>query len=332
MEQGYRAYRVHHDEQGFRTGIEEIHLADLPEGDVTIRVHYSSVNYKDGLASIADGKIVRSYPITPGIDLAGEVMESRDSRYQPGDLVLCTGYGLGVSQDGGLADVARVPGDWLVRVPQGLSLLETMAIGTAGFTAALSVERLIGNGITPDSGSVLVLGSSGGVGSLAVAILGKLGYHVIAVTGKPQAHDKLRALGAAEVIGRGEAMSGGKGVLAKERWAAVVDPVGGAITAEVLKQVKYGGSVAISGLTGGSKIDTTVFPFILRGVNLLGIDSVFCPMPLRQKLWQQLAGAWKPETALAEGVTELPLERVPEALSTVLAGQAVGRQVIKLIK
>lgn len=332
MEQGYRAYRVHYDEQGFRTGIEEIRLVDLPEGDVTIRVHYSSVNYKDGLASIPDGKIVRSYPITPGIDLAGEVMESKDSRYQPGDLVLCTGYGLGVSQDGGLADVARVSGDWLVRVPQGLSLLETMAIGTAGFTAALSVERLIGNGITPDSGSVLVLGSSGGVGSMAVAILGKLGYHVIAVTGKPQAHDKLRALGAAEVIGREEAMSGGKGVLAKERWAAVVDPVGGTITAEVLKQVKYGGSVAISGLTGGSKIDTTVFPFILRGVNLLGIDSVFCPMSLRQKLWQQLAGAWKPETALAEGVTELPLERVSEALSTVLAGQAVGRQVIKLIK
>lgn len=332
MEQVYRAFRVNQDEQGFRTGIETIQIADLPDGDVTIRVHYSSVNYKDGLASIPDGKIVRSYPITPGIDLAGEVLESNDSRYQPGDLVLCTGYGLGVSQDGGLADIARVPGDWLVKVPEGLTPMETMAIGTAGFTAALSVERLIANGLSPDFGPVVVLGSSGGVGSMAVSILGKLGYRIIAVTGKVQASEKLRALGAAEVISRKEAIAGGKGPLSKEQWAAVVDPVGGAVTGEVLKKIKYGGSVAISGLTGGNKIDTTVFPFILRGVNLLGIDSVLCPMPLRSKLWQQLAGEWKPETALAEGVTELSLERVSEALTTVLAGQAVGRQVINLMK
>jgi len=332
MEQGYRAFRVNQDEQGFRTGIETIQISDLPVGDVTVRVHYSSVNYKDGLASIPDGKIVRSYPITPGIDLAGEVLDSSDSRYQPGDFVLCTGYGLGVSQDGGLADVARVPSDWLVRVPEGLTPLETMAIGTAGFTAALSVDRLIANGLTTDSGPVVVLGASGGVGSMAVSILHKLGYHVIAVTGKVQAHEKLRALGAAEVVGREEAMSGGKGPLSKEQWAAVIDPVGGEVTGEVLKKIKYGGSVAISGLTGGTKIDTSVFPFILRGVNLLGIDSVLCPMPLRSKLWQRLAADWKPVTALAEGISELPLERVSEALATVLAGQAVGRQVINLMR
>ncbi|HEY4390725.1 MAG TPA: acryloyl-CoA reductase [Paenibacillus sp.] len=332
MEQAYRAFRVNQDEQGFRTGIETMQRANLPEGDVTVRVHYSSVNYKDGLASIPDGKIVRSYPITPGIDLAGEVLESSDSRYQLGDLVLCTGYGLGVSHDGGLADVARVPSDWLVRVPEGLTSLETMAIGTAGFTAALSVDRLIVNGLTPDSGPVVVLGASGGVGSMAVSILGKLGYHVVAVTGKMHVNEKLRALGAVEVIDREEAMAGGKGPLSKEQWAAVVDPVGGAVTGEVLKKIRYGGSVAISGLTGGTKIDTTVFPFILRGVNLLGIDSVLCPMPLRSNMWQRLAGDWKPVTALAEGVTEFPLERVSEALSTVLAGQAVGRQVINLMK
>ncbi|MDQ0090505.1 putative YhdH/YhfP family quinone oxidoreductase [Paenibacillus anaericanus] len=316
---------------GFRSGIDQISLTDLPEGEVTVRVHYSSVNYKDGLASTEEGKIVKSFPFIPGIDLAGEVVDSRDDRFQPGDLVICTGYGLGVTHEGGYAEVARVPADWLVSLPEGLTPLEAMAIGTAGFTAALSVERLLANGLTPESGPVLVTGATGGVGSMAVAILGKLGYEVTAATGKSDVKDKLLGLGAQSVISREDISQGSRGVLGKELWAAVIDPVGGATTGELLKSVKYGGSIALSGLTGGGKFDTSVFPFILRGVNLLGIDSVFCPAPLRLKLWQQLAGDWKPVTALEDAVTVYELDGLPVALSTILAGKAVGRQVISLI-
>lgn len=296
-----------------------------------MRVHYSSVNYKDGLASTEEGKIVKSFPFIPGIDLAGEVVDSRDDRFQSGDLVLCTGYGLGVTHEGGYAEVARVPADWLVSLPEGLTPLEAMAIGTAGFTAALSVERLLANGLTPESGPVLVTGATGGVGSMAVAILGKLGYEVTAATGKSDMQDKLLGLGAQNVISREDISQGSRGVLGKELWAAVIDPVGGATTGELLKSVKYGGSIALSGLTGGGKFDTSVFPFILRGVNLLGIDSVFCPAPLRLKLWQQLAGDWKPVTALEDAVTVYELDGLPVALSTILGGKAVGRQVISLI-
>lgn len=327
----FRAFRVHQDDLGFRAGIDQISLADLPEGEVTVRVHYSSVNYKDGLASTEEGKIVKSFPFIPGIDLAGEVIDSRDDRFQPGDLVLCTGYGLGVTHEGGYAEVARVPADWLVSLPEGLTPLEAMAIGTAGFTAALSVERLLANGLTPESGPVLVTGATGGVGSMAVAILSKLGYEVTAATGKSDVKDKLLGLGAQSVISREDISQGSRGVLGKELWAAVIDPVGGATTGELLKSVKYGGSIALSGLTGGGKFDTSVFPFILRGVNLLGIDSVFCPAPLRLKLWQQLAGDWKPVTALEDAVTVYELDGLPVALSTILAGKAVGRQVISLI-
>lgn len=331
MEKQFRAFRVHQDEQGFRGEIETIGTTELPEAEVTISVHYSSVNYKDGLASIPEGKIVKSYPFIPGIDLAGEVLESRDARFQPGDKVLCTGYGLGVTHEGGLAEFARVPADWLVHLPKGLSELEAMAIGTAGFTAALSVQRLLDNGLTPEDGPVLVAGASGGVGSIAVAILGKLGFQVVAMTGKSDIREQLVAFGASEVISREDAVTAFKGVLGKERWAAVVDPVGGPVTAELLKAVKYGGSIALSGLTAGGKVETSVYPFILRGINLLGIDSVFCPMSLRLQLWQQLAGAWKPDGVLSSGVNVYPLEQLPLALSTVLEGKALGRQVISLL-
>ncbi|MBW4840619.1 MAG: acryloyl-CoA reductase [Paenibacillaceae bacterium] len=330
MDQPFRAFRVHQDESGFRSGVEQLDITALPDADVTIKVHYSSVNYKDGLASIPEGKIVKTYPFIPGIDLAGEVTASRDARFQPGDQVLCTGYGLGVTHEGGFAEVARVPGDWLVALPEGLTPREAMAIGTAGFTAALSVRRLLDNGLTPGQGPVLVLGATGGVGSMAVAILSRLGFAVTAVTGKPEAREKLEAFGAAEVLSREEAASGAKGVLGKERWAAIVDPVGGVMTADLLKSVRYGGSVALSGLTGGGGIETSVYPFILRGVNLLGIDSVLCPEPLRHQLWQILSDEWKPEKVLTAGITEYSLEQLPEALNTVLAGKAVGRQVISL--
>lgn len=326
----FRAFRVHKDDEGFRSGIETIRLADLPEGEVTIAVHYSSVNYKDGLASIPEGKIVRKYPFIPGIDLAGVVMESSDPAFKIGDKVLCTGYGLGVSHEGGYSEVARVPAEWLVPLPDGLTLMEAMAIGTAGFTAALSVERLIGLGILPDQGPLLVLGASGGVGSMAVSILSKLGYDVTASTGKAEAADQLLALGAQRVISREEAVTGNKGVLGKELWAAAVDPVGGHFTAEVLKNIRYGGAVALSGLTAGGGVETSVYPFILRGVHLLGIDSVFCPTPLRLKLWQQLAGEWKPETAIAELTRVHDLAQLPQVLEQIISGQALGRNVISL--
>lgn len=326
----FRAFRVHKDESGFRSGIEQIALDDLPAGNVTIEVEFSSVNYKDGLASLPEGKIVRRFPFIPGIDLAGKVIASEDDRFQAGDAVVCTGYELGVNHEGGYAEIARVPGDWLVPLPAGLTTFEAMAIGTAGFTAALSVERLLANGLTPDSGPVLVAGATGGVGSMAVSILAKLGFEVTAVTGKTQLKGKLHALGAKRVLSREEAASGAKGALGKEQWAAVVDPVGGAFTGDLLKSVSYGGSIAVSGMAAGGHFDTTVFPFILRGVNLLGIDSVFCPMPQRLKLWEQLAGDWKPETALKNWTTVYPLDQLPEALSTVIESKAVGRQVISL--
>ncbi|MNW54283.1 putative quinone oxidoreductase YhfP [compost metagenome] len=218
----------------------------------------------------------------------------------------------------------------MVALPDGLSPREAMAIGTAGFTAALSVRRLLDNGLAPGQGPVLVLGATGGVGSMAVAILSRLGFAVTAVTGKPESREKLIAFGAVEVLSREKAASGAKGVLGKERWAAIVDPVGGAMTADLLKSVRYGGSVALSGLTGGGGIETSVYPFILRGINLLGIDSVFCPEPLRHRLWQLLSGEWKPEQVLTGGITEYSLEQLPEALNTVLAGKAIGRQVISL--
>lgn len=329
MEKEYfRAFRVHKDESEFRTGIEQIALSDLPAGEVLIEVHYSSVNYKDGLASLPDGKIVRRYPFIPGIDLAGKVLASDDERYNIGDYVICTGYELGVNHEGGYSEIARVPADWLVPLPPGLTALEAMAIGTAGFTAALSVQRLLANGLTPDSGPVLVAGSTGGVGSMAVSILAKLGFKVTAVTGKPALTDKLLGLGAYQVLSREEAASGAKGALGKEQWAAVVDPVGGAFTGDLLKSVSYGGSIAVSGMAAGGHFDTTVFPFILRGVNLLGIDSVFCPMPQRLALWELLAGEWKPVTALEEWTSVYQLDQLPEALSKVIDSKAVGRQVI----
>lgn len=328
----FRAFRVHKDETGFRSGTELVAIGDLPEGDVSIRVHYSSVNFKDGLASIPDGKIVRRYPFIPGIDLAGEVTESRNERFRTGDLVLCTGYGLGVSHEGGFAELARVPGDWLVPLPAGLTLLEAMGIGTAGFTAALSVERLLANGLTPDGGPVLVAGASGGVGSIAVSILSKLGFEVAAVTGKTGIADKLLALGASRVLNREESASGAKGPLGKEQWAAAIDPVGGAVTGDLLKSIRYGGSIALSGMAAGGNFDTSVYPFILRGVNLLGIDSVYCPMPMRMELWGRLAGAWKPNSALSNWVTVYGLDQLPEALAAVLQAKAVGRQVISLMQ
>ncbi|MFC7679518.1 acryloyl-CoA reductase [Paenibacillus sp. GCM10028914] len=327
----FDAFVVRNDEQGFRSGVESLRMDQLPDGNVTIRVLYSGVNYKDGLASTPKGKIVRRYPFIPGIDLAGTVVESSHPSYKEGDAVLCTGYNLGVSHEGGYSQYARLNGDWLLPLPKGLTLQEAMGIGTAGFTAALSVASLLQNGITPEDGPVLVTGATGGVGSFSVSILSKLGFEVVAATGKASTQGNwLKKIGAHKVITREEAAVETKGVLSTEKWAAVIDPVGGAQLSALLKHVKYNGAIALSGLTGGGGFDATVYPFILRGVKLLGIDSVFCEMKTRKEIWCKLANEWKPDSALESGIHVHTLNELPVILGDILEGKATGRSIISL--
>ncbi|QJD86645.1 oxidoreductase [Cohnella herbarum] len=312
-----------------RIGTRRMTAAQLPEGEVLVRVVYSSVNYKDGLASIPNGNIVKDYPFIPGIDLAGIVVSSEDSRFREGDEILVTGFGLGVNRFGGYSEYAKVPADWVVKLPAGLSLKEAMIFGTAGFTAAMSVQALQAGGVDPKSGPVLVTGATGGVGSVSIAILAKLGYEVVASTGKKEAADELLRLGATRVIGREELFPEKPRPLGRETWAGVVDCVGGKSLASILSNVKYGGTVAASGLTGGSELETTVFPFILRGIRLIGIDSVQASMSARRRVWELLASEYKPE-GLASIASEISLEQIPSALSAILSGQSRGRVVVKL--
>jgi len=315
--------------EGLSSEVGRLRLSDLPEGDVLIRVDYSSLNYKDALACVPNGNIVKAYPFVPGIDLAGTVVSSADERIREGAKVLVTGYGLGVSRYGGFSEYARVPADWAVELPPGWSSKEAMMYGTAGFTAALSVLALRENGVAPGTGPVLVTGATGGVGSVAVAILAKLGYEVVASTGKPEAENDLRTLGARRIVGRGELMPEKPRPLDKMKWAGVVDSVGGNQLAAILASVNYGGTVAASGMTGGTELPATVFPFILRGVRLIGIDSVNAPMETRTRVWRLLAEEFKPE-GLDSFVSEIRLRQVPEALSAMLAGRSRGRVVVKL--
>lgn len=307
----------------------DLALSDLPEGDVLIDVHYSSVNYKDGLAVMPEGKIVSSYPFVPGIDLSGIVIESNHPDLQAGDPVLVTGYGLGVSHFGGYSEAARVPAEWVVPLPDGMTLREAMIYGTAGFTAALALHRLEANGLSPASGPVLVTGASGGVGSLATAILAQAGYAVAAVTGKAEAGDFLRRLGAREILPREALLPEKPRPLAKSRWAGAIDPVGGETLAHVLSELQYGGPAAACGLAGGAQLDTTVYPFILRGAALLGIDSVHCPMALRRQLWQRLAREWKP-SALQQTANEIAPGELADALASILQGRIMGRTIVPL--
>lgn len=332
MDTPFQAFVLREVEGSVQGRTEQWTLDQLPEGDVTVKVAYSGVNYKDGLASIPEGKIVRRYPFIPGIDLAGTVLASAHPHFKAGDPVLCTGYELGVTHEGGYSEYARVRGEWLVPLPQGLTPREAMAIGTAGFTAALSVDGLLRNGLHQEQGSVLVTGATGGVGSFAISILSRLGYDVTASTGKSGMDEWLKSIGANEVISREEAAGSVRGALSDQRWAAVVDPVGGAQLGEILKQVKYGGSVAVSGMTGGRSFESSVYPFILRGVSLLGIDSVYSRVEQRKTIWSRLAGEWRPESVLTHGITEYNLDHLPELLSAILQGKAVGRSVIALEK
>lgn len=328
MEQKFRAFIVEKTDDHFSAKTKTITLNDLPEGNVIIKVQYSSVNYKDGLASIPNGKIVRSYPFVPGIDLAGVVVSSQDSRFHEGDEVIATSYEIGVSHYGGYSEYARIPGDWIVPLPEGLSLKEAMVYGTAGFTAALSVHRLEENGLTPNSGKVLVTGATGGVGSIAVAILAKRGYHVVASTGKESEHAFLKDIGAKEIVTREEIYGEKIKPLDKQLWAGAVDPVGGKTLAAILSKMTYNGSVSVSGLTGGTDVSTTVFPFILRGINLLGIDSVYCSMETRKVIWQRMASDFKPDGLLETIKNEVTLDELPHSLSLILKGEMRGRTIV----
>jgi putative YhdH/YhfP family quinone oxidoreductase len=304
--------------------------SDLPDGEVTVRVRWSSVNYKDALATTAKGQVARISPLVPGIDLAGEVVASDDDAVAVGSEVVVTGYDLGVAHHGGWGQYARVPAAWIVALPAGLSAREAMTLGTAGLTAGLCIHALESNGLTADSGPVLVLGASGGVGSTAVGALANAGYEVVAATGKAGEHDFLRGLGASEVVAREEVTAESERPLDKQRWAATVDPIGGAATAYALRTTNYGGAVAVCGLTAGVALSTTVLPFILRGVSLLGIDSVAASADLRRTVWARLATGLRPRGLDDVLAREVDLDGIEPVLDALLAGAAVGRTVVRL--
>jgi acrylyl-CoA reductase (NADPH) len=329
MAETYRALVVDKAGEDTEVKLVERSAGDLPDGEVTVRVAYSSVNYKDGLATLAKGGVVRSWPRVPGIDLAGTVIESRDARFAEGDEVLVTGYDLGVGHDGGFAELARVPADWVVKRPDGLSLRECMAFGTAGFTAALAVSRLAHHGITPAAGPAIVTGATGGVGSIAVSMLSASGFEVTATTGKAGEHDYLKSLGASRILAR-EEISAETRPLDAATWAAAVDQVGGTTLPWLMARMKYRGAIACTGLTGGPAFKATVLPFLLRAVSILGIDSVFCPMAERLMLWQRMAGELKPAHLNDMIAAETDLDGLKDTLATILKGGVRGRTVVRI--
>ncbi|MGH2512234.1 MAG: acryloyl-CoA reductase [Candidatus Limnocylindrales bacterium] len=329
---GVTAIRQSHSlesEDRVERGVRQFAAAELPPGEVTVRIEWSSVNYKDGLATIANGKVARISPLIPGIDLAGEVIASDDPDIEVGSEVLAHGYDLGVSHHGGFAEYNRLPAGWVVPLPIGLGARDAMSIGTAGFTAGLSVARLEARGLDPSDGPVLVTGASGGVGRTAIAILLERGYETWASTGKFEAHADLHALGVAGILARDEVVAESSRPLESERWAAAVDCVGGATLPYLLRSLRYGGAVAASGNTGGAAFSTTVFPFILRGAALIGIDSAAVPIVERRALWDRLATNLRPRN-LGQWVTEIDLDGLPGALDSILAGRAHGRWLVRV--
>ena len=328
----FRAYVAERidDAEGARIerGARDFAEVDLPPGEVEIRVHWSSVNYKDGLATRIDGKVARISPIIPGIDMAGEVVASSDRDIEVGAEVVAHGYDLGVARHGGFSEYERVPAGWVVPLAPGLSTRDAMVIGTAGFTAAMSVVALEERGLDPADGPVLVTGASGGVGGTALAILAERGYEVWAATGKPDEAPRLRTLGAAGILTRDDVTAEGK-PLETERWAGAVDAVGAATLPYVLRTLRTGAAVAASGNAGGPKLETTVFPFILRGVALLGMDSAQMPIGRRRIIWDRLATDLRPR-ALGQHATEVTLDTLESALDGILAGAARGRWIVRL--
>src|SRR5580700_6063246 len=326
---GFRALVLHEEGGKVVPRLEEVEEALLPAGDVTVRVEYSTLNYKDGMILQGIGRLVRQYPHVPGIDFAGTVEASESAEYKPGDPVILTGWRVGEVHWGGFAEKARVPASFLVHRPPRLSARQTMAIGTAGFTAMLAVIALEKHGLTPAAGDVLVTGAAGGVGSIAVSLLAALGYRVVASTGRPELRDYLTGLGAAELIDRAALAAKPTRPLDRERWAGAIDAVGGATLATVLTQLKYRASVAACGLAGGSDLPATVMPFLLRGINLLGIDSVMCPREDRIPAWQRLARDL-PLDRLEQITQSVPLAEVPALAPRILKGEVRGRIVIDL--
>ncbi len=325
----FKAIRIDKADKGTAAALTQFDEAELMDGDVTVAVEWSTLNYKDGLALTGKAPVVRRFPMIAGIDFAGTVEQSSHPAWKPGDKVVSTGWGLGETHLGAYAQKARVKGDWLVRLPEGLSAREAMAIGTAGFTAMLAVIALEKQGVSPKSGPVVVTGAAGGVGSVAIAVLAKLGYHVIASTGRMSETPYLKSLGAAEVIDRNE-LSGPAKPLAKERWASGVDSVGSTTLANLLSMTKYGGSIAACGLAAGMDLPTSVAPFILRGVCLLGIDSVMCPIEPRKAAWARLARDLD-RAKLSEITHEIGLDQVMERAAEILKGGVRGRIVVKIV-
>lgn len=324
----FKALVLEQQDKQTLSSIQQLDESALPEGEVLVAVNYSSLNYKDGLAITGKGRIIRNFPMVPGIDFAGTVMESSDTGFQEGDKVVLTGWGVGENHWGGMAEKARVKASQLVKLPEGLSERQSMMIGTAGLTAMLCVMDLETAGITPGQGEILVTGASGGVGSVAVTLLAKLGYQVVAVSGRPENTPMLEALGAARVVHR-DAFTDNVRPLDKQLWAGAVDTVGSTVLAKVLSQVNYNGAVAACGLAAGFDLPATVMPFILRGVKLLGVDSVMCPLKKRTIAWSRLAKLL-PESFYTAACSEIPLEQVAEYAEAITLGQITGRTLVRL--
>jgi len=329
-EKRFNALVVREDEgQQFHRAVEERTIAELSPGEVLIRVHFSSLNYKDALSANGNRGVTKNYPHTPGIDAAGVVAASATDQCKVGDEVICMGYDLGMNTPGGFAEYIVVPSDWVLSKPFGISLYETMQIGTAGFTAAQCVERLLALDVRPDQGPVLVTGATGGVGSIALVLLSQLGFQVTAVTGKKSEHGFLQELGAVDILTRKKATGRTAAALLRERWAGVVDTVGGEVLAGAIKATQYGGVVASCGNAASGELPLTVYPFILRGVTLVGIDSASCPMGRREEIWQQLAGSW--HLTMLDGLTtRISLDQLDQYIEDMLAGKTKGRIVVDL--
>lgn len=323
----FRAYRVFEENGAIAARFVDLTLDGLDPGEVVIKAHYSSVNYKDALAATGTGRVIRRFPCVAGVDVSGEIVSTTDARFKLGDAVLVTGYGMGVSHDGGFAEYVRVPADWVVPLPKGLTLFDAMALGTAGFTAALSLHRLEQNELRPADGRVIVTGASGGVASLAIQMLAQLDYQVVALTGKDSAHDYLQSLGAFDVLSRHEVEMGER-PLEKAQWAGALDAVGGQTLAWLTRTMQQNGVIASFGNAGGIELHTTVMPFILRGVRLIGIDSAATKMQLRRVIWQRLGSDLFPKQ-LAKVAHRVSFEQLPETFAALLQGKSHGRTVIQ---
>ena len=326
--ENFRAFRIHNDADGYRAGIEAMSVDALSPGEVVIKTAHSSVNYKDALAGTGAGKILRRFPLNGGIDVAGHVVASTDPAFREGDAVLCTGCGLSETRDGGYSEYARLPAEWTIALPSGLSLRESMILGTAGFTAALALYRMRQNGQMPELGPVAVTGASGGVGTLATAIFSRAGYAVHALSGKPEHAQFLESLGAREVLGREAAIT--EKAMDSVRFGCALDNVGGATLAGLLAQTAPYGNVASCGLAGGHDLPATVMPFIIRGVSLLGIASAGTARPIREAVWQLLANDWKPSGLAAICTREIALDQLPDVFPVMLSGGSFGRTLVNM--